>query len=253
MILQDYGWEEGFALIVRMAGNVRSFDEGGSGVPRDVAMGQFAAGGTIDFYALEQVLRLGADSIGYAVPGRLPVVTGDPVAALRGSPRRELAAEFVRFVMSESGQRLWYLPPGAPGGPRNFALGRLPARRDLCGEAAQRLGMTDPYAMKSGGAWDARRSSERWSLLNELLGATVMEPHAELRRAWLALLSAGLPPGEEPGVFGAPPCSEEEFLRLAAWYKDRSVGAADKNALKAQWARAAREKYARIARSAPAR
>ena len=245
MILQSYGWERGFGLITRMAGNIRAFDEGGGGVPRAIAAGEFAAGGSIDFYALERVIQLGSDSMGYAVPTRMPVINGDPVAALAGAPRPDLAAEFVRFVMSEPGQRLWHLRPGAPGGPERFALGRLPAWRELSAEAARQLGLTDPYAMKGLGGWDGKKNGRRWGLLNELLGAAAIEPHDELRRAWRALVAAGLP---EAGLaeFGAPPCGEQEFMRLADWYNDRSVKAGDKNAQVAEWGRWARDKYARV-------
>lgn len=245
MVLQGYGWERGFALLTRMAGNVRAFDESGGGVPRDVAIGQFAAGGSIDFYALERVISLGSDSMGYAVPRRMPVINGDPVAVLRGAPNRAAAEGFVRFVMSEAGQRLWYLAPGQPGGPTEFALGRLPAWRELSAEASARLGMEDPYAMKGLGGWDSAKNGRRWGLLNGLLRAAAIEPHDELRRAWRALVAAGLP-AEGLAEFGAPPCGEEEFMRLADWYNDRAVSAGDKNARVAEWGRWARDKYARV-------
>jgi ABC-type Fe3+ transport system substrate-binding protein len=246
MILQSYKWERGFELITCMAGNVRTFNEGGSGVPRDVALGQFAAGGCIDFYALEKVIRLGSDSVGYAVPMKMPVINGDPVAMLKGAPNPAAAAEFVRFVLSERGQRLWFAQPGSPGGPESFALGRLPVWRSLCARAAVELKMTDLYAMKGLGGWDSEKNGRRWGLLNELLGAAIIEPHEELREAWSALIGAGLPP-EGVREFGAPPCSEEEFMRLTGWFRDKSVPVSEKNAKVATWGQWARRKYARVA------
>jgi len=52
IILQGYGFEKGYGLLVRMAGNARAFNEGGSAVTRDVNMGQVACGLAIDFLAL---------------------------------------------------------------------------------------------------------------------------------------------------------------------------------------------------------
>jgi ABC-type Fe3+ transport system substrate-binding protein len=246
MILQTYGWEKGFELVTRMAGNVRAFNEGGGGVPRDVALGQFAAGGSIDFYALERVICLGSDSVGYVVPMKMPVINGDPVAVIRGAPHAEAAAEFVRFVLSEPGQKLWFARPGEPDGPRSFALGRLPVWRSLCGLAGEQLEMTNPYEMKGLGGWDSRKNGRRWVILNALLGAAVIEPHDRLRGAWRALLEAGCPP-EGLKEFGAPPCDEEEFMRLAGWFGDKAVKASDKNAKVAEWGVWARKKYGRVA------
>ena len=245
MMLQSYGWRDGFALVTRMAGNVRAFNEGGAGVSRDVAMGQYAAGGSIDFYALEKVVRLGPDSLGYVVPRRLPVINGDPVAVLKGAPNRPAAEEFVRFVLSVRGQKLWYLAPGEPGGPAEFALGRLPVRRELCDLAGPQLARVNPFEMEGLGRWDSGKNGRRWRALNDLLGATVIEPHDELRAAWKALIDAGLPPrGVER--FGRAPCTEDEFMKLADWFNDKTVPTSEKNEKIAKWGKWARDKYAGI-------
>jgi len=241
IILQSYKWQKGFELVTRMAGNVRAYTEGSNGVPRDAAMGQFAAGGTIDFYALDKVYRLGAERMGYAAPARLPVITGDPVAVLRGAPHREVAEEFVRFVLSEKGQKLWYLAPGAPGGPREFSLGRMPVRPALCDS----LSRPNPFKMTGLDGWDPKKTGRRWRVLGELLHAVLVEPHEELKLAWGALVDAGLP---EKGIeeLGAPPCPEEEFMRIAAWFNDPETRGSERNGKVAEWGRWARAKYARV-------
>jgi iron(III) transport system substrate-binding protein len=241
IILETHGWEKGFELITCMAGNVRAFTEGSNGVPRDVAMGQFAAGGTIDMYALEKVHRYGKDLMGYAAPQKMPVITGDPVAVLKDAPNLKAAEEFVRFALSPAGQRLWYLQPGAKGGPRQFYLGRMPVRPALYAE----LKRPNPFKLAGIDRWDGRKVGRRWSISTIFLHTVLVEPHDELRVAWRALIKAGMPP-EGVKEFGAPICSEDEFMALAGRY--RKMKPSDQNQLIAQWGKWARKKYARVAR-----
>ena len=248
LVLQSYGWDSGWALVTGMAGNVRSFTEGGNGIPRDVALGQFAAGGAIDFYALEKVIRLGPEAMGFAAPRRLPVANGDPVAVLSGAPHRELAAEFVRYVLSEPGQRLWYARPGTPGGPRKNALGRLPVRPALYASAGEELSRLDPFKMEGLGGYDFKKASRRYRALDDLLGAALIDPHEELRAAWQALIAAGLPP-EGLAEFGRPPCSEEEFLAIAdRLWNNKQARDSDRNEQVSAWSKWARAKYAAVRR-----
>ena len=248
LILQSYRWDEGWATVTRMAGNVRSFTEGGNGIPRDVAMGQFAAGGAIDFYAEDKVNRLGEKSMGFAVPRRLVVVNGDPIAVLEGAPHRAVAEEFVRFVLSDAGQRLWCMKPGGAGGPRRYWLARLPVRPALYDSAPPEIARNSPFASAGFGAYDFDKSSRRWRPLNELLGAAIIDCHDELRGAWKALIAAGLP-AEGVAEFGAPPCSEEEFLAtVERLWRNRDARDSDRNAQIAAWGRWAREKYDAVRR-----
>lgn len=248
LILQSHGWRAGWAIVTRMAGNVRSFTEGGNGIPRDVAMGQFAAGGAIDFYALEKVHRLGPDCMGFSVPRRLLVVNGDPVGMLAGAPHRRVAEEFVRFALSAAGQRLWYLRPGEPGGPREFFLARLPVRPAAYAEAPPELAAANPFAMTGQTAYDVAKASRRWAALDALLGAAVVDAHDELRGAWRALLNAGLP-AEGLAEFGSPPCSEEEFLAVAdKLWNSRRAADSQRNDQAAAWSRWALAKYRAVER-----
>jgi ABC-type Fe3+ transport system substrate-binding protein len=246
LILQSYGWERGWALVTRIGGNVRSFPEGGNGIPRDTALGQFAAGGAVDFYALEKVYRLGSDCMGFAAPRRLPVINGDPVGVLTGAPHREAAEEFARFALSAQGQRLWCLAIGSPGGPRKFGLGRLPVRPDVYAAAPPEIAAENPFKMDFTSQYDLKKGSRRARPLEQFLGAAIIDAHDELRAAWKALIDAGLP-AEGLAELGAPPCSEEEFLEIAdRLWKAKDARDSDRNAQIAAWGKWARAKYAAI-------
>ena len=125
IILQAYGWEKGWKIITGLAANVRSFTNSASQVPKDVAIGEVAYGLAIDFYAWAQVKEAGADKIGFVMPDNLTIITPDAIAILKGAPNPEVAKAFIRFVMSEEGQKLWLLVEKAPGGPQRFQLNRF--------------------------------------------------------------------------------------------------------------------------------
>jgi len=52
IILQAYGWEEGFAILTKIMANARYVAQASSDVPEDIARGDVAYGLAIDFYAL---------------------------------------------------------------------------------------------------------------------------------------------------------------------------------------------------------
>ena len=117
IILQTLGWDEGFALLTKLGGNVRGFSAGANAIPTDVVAGQVIYGLAIDFYAYGQIAVVGADKIQYVVPADGGVVTADPIAILKGAPNLPVAEKFLEFVLSEDAQKLWMPPRYRFGGP----------------------------------------------------------------------------------------------------------------------------------------
>jgi len=245
IILQAYGWKKGWANIVRMGANVRNFSRSGGDVPVETALGEVACGLAIDVYAWRQVSEVGPDRMGFVLPEGLTVVNPDSIAVLKGAPNRELAEKFVAFVLSEEGQRLFVLKPGAPGGPKEFPLGRLPVIPGLAKELGDAAAVTfDPYTWRGGFRYDPDKGSLRWTILNDLIGATLIDTHRDLVAAWRAVKDR--PPGSRRiAELTAPPLSEEELLRLA---RERWDDAAFRARTRARWTAEARERYRRIAK-----
>ena len=96
-------------LIRRIGGNARYFTDSASKIPLDVAMGDAAAGMCIDFYGRFQseTHRRTAAPRGSvsSTPRGGTAMDADPIALLRGAPHRELALEFMEFVISPEGQK----------------------------------------------------------------------------------------------------------------------------------------------------
>lgn len=242
VILQAYGFEKGYATITQMAGNIAAFDEGGNASSRSVALGQCAYGLSIDLYAWEQVGRLGEEAIGFTLPREHTVITADPISILKGAPNRTLAEKFVEYVLSEDGQKLWYLEPGAAGGPRKHSLRRLPVRRSLYGSGLETSVTVNPFTWGGGFRYDPALDRRRAAVMEDLMRASVLDVHHELRTAWRALIAAGEPPGLV-AAFGEAPLTGEELLRYAdeVWpdpmLRVRTI---------TDWTRFAREKFRRV-------
>lgn len=136
-ILMRVGWGEGWQILRRVFANARYFTMVSSKVPVDVSAGEAAAGMCIDFYGRFQASAVeyggagGESRIGYVDPPGMTKINADPVSVLYGAPHEELAHEFVRFLLTKEGQRLWQRKVGADDGPVKFELRRQPVRRDL--------------------------------------------------------------------------------------------------------------------------
>lgn len=240
IILQAYGWKKGWDIITGLAANVRNFTGAASQVPKDVAIGEVAYGLAIDFYAWAQVDETGADKIGFVMPDNLTIINPDCLAILKGAPNREAAEAFVRFVMSEEGQKLWILAKGAPEGPERFQLNRfsvLPSLYDLRPEiTAVKL---NPFAWRSDFVFDAKMGADRWAIVNDLIGALVIDQKDLLNQAWRAASAGGFTEDERQRL-AAMPVTEAEALELA---RTRWQDAAFRNQKLNEWTLFARAKY----------
>lgn len=243
IILQAYGWEEGWAHVLRIGANCRGFSAGASEVPQVVSVGEAACGMAIDYYAQRAVAEAGEANLGFVLPDRLTVVNPDGMGVLKGAPNAELAELFMEFVLSERGQKLWMLRAGAPGGPREHTLYRLPIIPGMVKRYADNAVVRlDPFEFKGGIEFDIEKKNQRWGILNDLLGACIIDVHEELQAAWQALRKR---PEGDPRLAEllAPPIGEPELLDLGGSKWDATL----KAETVASWSREAAKRYRRLA------
>lgn len=243
IILQAYGWEEGWANLVRIGANCRSFGRSAGDVPNEVAVGEAACGMAIDYYGLRAVAEAGEENLAFCLPENLTVVNPDGIGVLKGAPQGELAELFVQFVLSERGQKLWMLKVGAPGGPTEFALYRLPVIAGLVEKYRHdSLVSIDAFELKGGVQFDLAKKDARWGALNDLLGACIIDVHQDLAAAWKRLKD--LPPDSAPvRRLLRPPVGEQESLEIAERMREDPAFRAD---TVARWSAEARDKYRRL-------
>ena len=211
-IFQAYGWEKGWAIMTRLFANTAMVREGGSNPADDVGSADALAGIVIDFFGRLQMSRAGTSIVGFVVPdgkdgtpGGGSVLDADPIGLLKGAPHQELAAQFIRFVLSPAGQRLWVLRAGTEGGPRKSSLGRLSVLPSLYqSDADKMLDPASPFDARSSLKLDPKGQSERDRFIGDLIKSALIDNRAALVRARLALRKHGDPP-ELMAKLEAPP------------------------------------------------
>ena len=109
IILQAFGWDEGWSVLTRMAGNAEIFS--GSGISVDVQSavetGEVGIAMSIDFYGYTSVLR--NPECEYIIPSGESIINGDPIALVNGTSHKEEAEELIAWILSPEGQSIWLL------------------------------------------------------------------------------------------------------------------------------------------------
>ncbi len=194
------GWDSAMRLILTIAANARYFTDSATKIPIDVSLGDAAAGMSIDFYGRfqsETTLRdSGRERMAYLTPEGGSSVGVDPIGLLRGANEPELARDFIEFVLSIEGQKLWNFQVGTPGGPQTYALRRLPIRRELYGpewRAFRSDPGVDAYADAAKFSYHPEWTAPLFSVIRFIVRVACLDPHDELREAWQATIAAGLP------------------------------------------------------------
>ena len=161
------------------------------------------------------------------------------MAILKGAPNAAAAKSFVRFVMSDAGQKLWLLKQGAPGGPVASQLNRFTVLPDLYSRYQDEAAVTlNPFEWKSDLQYDSALGGGRWGVLNDLIGILVIDSHRVLRSAWTQAMEDGVTK-EEIQSLSKPPVSEAEALALGENWRDPEL----RSRTIATWTAFVRKKY----------
>lgn len=194
------GWKRGLGIIQAASANSRYFTDAGSKVPVDVSLGDAAAGMCIDFFGRFQSesVRIGTapSRLQYFTPVGGSSVGVDPIGLLRGAPNRAVAEEFIAFVLSLDGQKLWNFRVGTPGGPERYALRRLPVRKELY--APEFTGFRSdpdvrPYDEATHFTYHPAWTGPLFKTMNFIIRVMALDSHDEMVSAWRALIAARFP------------------------------------------------------------
>lgn len=194
------GWTEAMRLILKISANSRYFTDSAAKVPRDVALGDAAAGMCIDFYGrtFNELFQdeSGKSHVQFVMPRAGTSIGADPIGMLRGAPSPDLAHLFIEFVLSPAGQKLLNYRPGEPGGPQRFALRRPPIRKDFY-ETDNSSHRTDPdlnpYEIAEGFTYHPEWTGSLFASLRFVIKCTCIDPHEEQQAAWESLIARGMP------------------------------------------------------------
>lgn len=205
---RDEGWSDAMRLLIKLGGNTRYFSDTSQKPPIDVGFGDAGVAMGIDFYGRQ--MAESTDRAGGK--GRVVFITPvggtsfgiDPIGLLRGAPEAELAREFIDFVLSLDGQKLWDFRPGTPGGPGKFSLRRLPIRPELYASEYEQF-LADPTVKPFEDAKQFSYKKEWTDHLFRTLGFIIrvmcQDPHEELKEAWAEVIRANYPPQAMAALF----------------------------------------------------
>lgn len=195
------GWTNAMQLIQKISANSRYFTDSAAKIPFDVEEGNAAAGMCIDFYGRFQSEFVrkpdGASRMQYITPEGGSSVGVDPIGMLRGAPHPELAREFIEFVLSPEGQKLWDWKVGAPGGPAKYALRRLPILPSLYAPEYDPFRSdpgVNPYEQAGAFVYHDQWTSPLFRSISFVVRVMCIDPHDEQCAAWRALIAANFPP-----------------------------------------------------------
>jgi ABC-type Fe3+ transport system substrate-binding protein len=176
VILQAYGWDKGWALLLNSGGNMGTITERSFGVPEAVISGQYGIGVVIDFFGLSAIAS--GQPVDFAYPSLTSVVPAS-VGIVKGAPNAENARAFVNYLLSEAGQMVLFSPE----------IARLPVIPELYAKAPKNY--PNPFTMKLGGVeFNDTLSSGRRDVVNSLYDHIITFRHKELKEAWEAIYKA---------------------------------------------------------------
>jgi ABC-type Fe3+ transport system substrate-binding protein len=255
IILQGHGWEEGFRQVARLAANCHSFIRDSGTLARTVTSGEVAAAGNLDANALSAVTR-DPQTMGFSLPSGETIINPDAIAVLKGAPQPGLARAFVEFTLSDAGQLLFLLRPGQPGGPRRHPLCRLSVVEELYAEYppdVRSVGTANPFLTRSTISYNSKLGNARWDALNDLLGAVLVDAHADLASAWREILKLPVSPRRErfEHQLFAPPCSADDLMSHARGIVE--FGPRVRTGTVNRWGEEARRRYRQVRAQAAAK
>ncbi|WP_439652441.1 ABC transporter substrate-binding protein [Morganella morganii] len=172
-LLQQRGWDKGWALLLNISGNLATISSRSFGVADKIKAGLGGAGPVIDNYAR---LLLGDPELAF---NYLPDSSTSPtfVAISRYSLNKENARAFIGFLLSEQGQKV--LADSSTG---KYPVTPLP--RENPREPVQRRLLNSPYQM------DENLVLKRQRMVQQLFDTAITFRLTESIDAWRALYTA---------------------------------------------------------------
>lgn len=177
IILQIYGWRDGWDLLIRMGANSKIFDQSGS--VRDAVINkEIAVGTTIDFYGYTAQWK-NPEFCKYIFPADGTIVNADPIALLTTSQDTELAMGFIEWVISPEGQKVWL----------DGNINRMPVNEGVFDtpEGNQRADLEEVFQKTKEALtieFDSEEGASYYSAIRNYYRAVIVIPQIQLEELW---------------------------------------------------------------------
>lgn len=237
VVLQKYGWKEGWGRLMRMFGNSRALVERSASALRQIQNGVFLAGFAVNFDGLTAQRESGG-IVKYVNPPGATTLTPSIVSALQMSDEPALAEDFVRFLLSDDGQMLWGIRPAEGQGT---PLYHYPVNPLIYTKLGVDCALPEnPFKTDFGLKYDLQKAVQQTRILPPLVHAACGDNHVALQKAWKAVIDAGLPPAAVTELI-APPFDEQTAFELGQEYAAAAPAEAKK--MLAEWSATFAAKY----------
>jgi len=175
-ILQGMGWQEGWAYLLKTAGNFATVTARSFSVPEGVVNGRFGIGLVIDFLA-QGLKSMNADiEFQYGEPILL-VPAG--IGLLKGGGNTAGAKKFLDFILSPEGQEILLNP----------TIGRLPILKEIYAkDEINTPALLRFINQKKISPYDTELSTIRYHLVNTLFDQLITYRLLERRKIWKSLI-----------------------------------------------------------------
>jgi len=199
MVLQSYGWAEGWARLSALAGNARILPDR---IGHEVSSGALPVGLAVDIEpSAEQRIR---QPVSWTYPAHGGILATGYVGLFKAAAEAEGGRTFARYLLSAPGQSLQF----------RTDLPRLPIRPDVY--AAQGPDQFNPFAAEREGQFTCRfgAGGARGPVVSALFGALTAD-QADLKALWQRLHAAeargGSPkPAQARAALEAVPLSDKD-------------------------------------------
>jgi len=177
IILQIYGWRDGWDILIGMGANSAIFDQ--SGNVRDAVINrEIAIGTTIDFYGYTAQWR-NPEFCRYIFPADGTIVNADPIALLTTSQEPDLAQGFIEWVLSPEGQKVWL----------DSNINRMPVNEDVFNtpEGKQRADLEEVFQKTQEALtiqFDSVEGKSYYSAIRSYHRAVIVLPQIKLGGVW---------------------------------------------------------------------
>lgn len=249
ILLQYYGWEEGWAVVTEMGANIAEYTEKSHHVGPYIGRGEYGIAPIIDQYGFGQAAVYPEDVVFFYPPAdsaeKGTVINPDSVALVKGKgDANPVALEFMKWCLGEDGQKMLFKDP----------INRLSVRPDVYAEAP--TGYFNPFETEMTLlSYNDTLGTLRLDIVTDLFDMLLVAPKDDLVSAWTAYTTAedfitkqraagyDVPNAEAKlaqayTAFKSLPITGPEVEAISATYPD------EREEYKAQWLDSAVGRYA---------
>jgi len=194
LIVRHDGWEKGWATIMRILANTRALDARSADALRQVRAGTALATFAVNFDGMS-IASESDGALKYIDPPGATATTLEVISLLADTQNRELAQDFVRYVLSDEGQALLAVQSEFRT-PHTPPLYHYPIKPTIYEKFKEHLTIAhNPFRDSFGLQCDEPNAAARPEALVRALvqAATQGDQLVRLQNAWQRYIVAGLP------------------------------------------------------------